>query len=301
MFRVTRFFYQGYVPVILPALFLAFCHSHQPAAETGQPPGKIMGYDMEAPSATYALDNPDLREISALSPTGQKDVYATIADEKGVVYFLDMAHEGAVVKLIPFRDKGDFEGIELVGNTIWALKSDGKLFEINHWDGAPEAVQVQEYSTFLQKENNLEGLCYDPKREALLLACKEQPDSMYLRHVFAFDLKTRQLNAAPVYAIDPNEVNRLVAYGDTEKHDAFSPSAIAIHPKTGDVYVISTALKRLIVLDYQTGKIKAAVRLDKKLMPQPEGITFDTEGNLILCSEGKKGDGLLFRFDYHPN
>jgi uncharacterized protein YjiK len=67
---------------------------------------------------------------------------------------------------------------------------------------------------------------------------------------------------------------------------------------TGDVYVISSALKRLIVLDYTTGAIRYAVRLNKKLLPQPEGIAFDAEGNLHLSSEGKKGEGLVFKFDY---
>nr|MBP6827372.1 SdiA-regulated domain-containing protein [Saprospiraceae bacterium] len=121
-----------------------------------------------------------------------------------------------------------------------------------------------------------------------------------LRRVFAFDLKSKQLSANPVYTIDPDEVNRLVPLTDDDKHRRFSPSGIAIHPITGDVYITSTALKRLVVLDYQTGKIRFAVRLNKKLLPQPEGIAFDAKGNLHLSSEGKKGEGLVFKFDYKP-
>jgi len=92
-------------------------------------------------------------------------------------------------------------------------------------------------------------------------------------------------------------VNELLPYLDQEKHHYFSPSGIAVHPITGDVYVLSTALKRLVVLDYTTGKIRYAVRLDKKVLPQPEGIAFDSEGNLFLASEGKKGEGMLLRFN----
>jgi uncharacterized protein YjiK len=64
------------------------------------------------------------------------------------------------------------------------------------------------------------------------------------------------------------------------------------------VYVISAALKRLVVLNKETGKIISANRLEKKLLPQPEGIAFDRDGNLHLSSEGKKGEGLLLKFNY---
>jgi len=63
------------------------------------------------------------------------------------------------------------------------------------------------------------------------------------------------------------------------------------------VYVLSSALKRLVVLNYNDGTIRYAVRLDKKILPQPEGISFDQEGNLYLSSEGKKGEGQVLRFD----
>lgn len=285
---------------MLPAFCLSFCSSHKSSSFASLFSDSPVPYDMEGPSQSFDLNNPDLKEISALSPTDQKDIYASIADEKGVVYFLDAVHGGAIVKTVAFRDKGDFEGVEMVGKDIWALKSDGKLFEISHYD-APDTMQVHEFETPLEKKNDLEGLCFDAKRNALLMACKEKTDSIYPRHVYAFDLKTKQFNPDPVYTIDPNEVNNLVPYYGNEKRHAFSPSGIAIHPKTGEVYMISTALKRMIVLDYATGKIKAAVRLDKELMPQPEGIAFDPEGNMYLCSEGKKGDGLLLKFDYQPN
>ncbi|MCC7244226.1 MAG: SdiA-regulated domain-containing protein, partial [Saprospiraceae bacterium] len=91
---------------------------------------------------------------------------------------------------------------------------------------------------------------------------------------------------------------RLVPDGPEDKPNFFSPSGIAIHPKTGEIFVISTAKKRLVVLDYTTGQIRFAVRLDKKVMPQPEGISFDAAGNLLISSEGKKGEGLLLKFNY---
>jgi uncharacterized protein YjiK len=44
--------------------------------------------------------------------------------------------------------------------------------------------------------------------------------------------------------------------------------------------------------------VKFAQRLDKKILPQPEGISFDPKGNLLLSSEGKQGGGLILKFDF---
>ena len=36
--------------------------------------------------------------------------------------------------------------------------------------------------------------------------------------------------------------------------------------------------------------------LDKKLHAQPEGITFDEEGNLYISNEGKNGIAMLYKY-----
>lgn len=253
-------------------------------------------YRLDQPTQIINLVYPELQEISGLGATDQPGVFCAIADEKGEIFFLDGNGGGTILQRVLFRDKGDFEGVEMVDNCLYAVKSNGEVFEIAHWKrGKPK---VTTYKTFLNKANDVEGLGYDKKHHTLLLACKEIPDSAYARHIYAFDLRTKQLLETPVFTIYPEQVNELVPYSDEDKRTFFSPSGIAVHPKTGDVYVISTALKRLVVLDYDSGKILHADRLDKKLLPQPEGISFDAEGNLYIASEGKKGEGLLLRFDY---
>lgn len=298
MRRVLRkFLFASAIPMF-PALCLCFCCTQKPAATTSDTAGKAstLPYDLESPSLTINLVSEALKEISGLSPTDVNGVYLAIADERGEIFFVDGTGGGAISRTVLFRDKGDFEDLAMVGDHIWAIKSDGKLFDVSNWKNTPPTVE--EYNTPLKKKDDVEGLCLTPDKETLLLACKGDPDSSYKRNVFAFNLKTKQLDANPVYAIDPVEVNNLVPYGETEKHDFFSPSGIAIHPKTGDVYVISAALKRLVVLEKGTGKIHSAIHLDKKLLPQPEGIAFDRDGNLHLSSEGKKGEGLILKFNY---
>ncbi len=282
-------------------LFGAKCgQSADPAAPVPpsvRAPVEVLPYNLSAPALTINLASKDLQEISALSPTSEPGLFLAVADERGEVFFIDSKQDGAITKRISFREKGDFEGVEMVGDSIFCLKSSGVVFEITDWKkGKPK---VQEYPTSLDKDNDLEGLGYDPGRQALLLACKETPESDVARRIFAFDINTHQLAAAPVYSINPREVNERVPYNDMDKsQNFFSPSGIAVHPITQDIYVISTSLKRLVVLNHSTGRIRFATRLDRRVLPQPEGISFDTAGHLYISSEGKKGEGMILKFLY---
>lgn len=292
-----KLIFSSYPLLLAPAILLSFGTCAPKPVHTPQQPasGYHFPYDLQNPSLTINLVNESLQEISGISPTDKKNIYLAIADERGEVFFIDAERGGIIVNQVLFKDKGDFEGVEMADGKLWAVKSDGKLFEIDHWSGK-DNIQVTEHANFLKKENDVEGLGYDPAKKALLLICKGNPDSAYLRHTYAFDLKQKQLSDQPVYSIDPMEVNRLVPYSESEKQDFFSPSGIAVHPISKDVYVISSALKRLVVLDGKTGKIVYAQRIDKKSLPQPEGIAFDADGTLYISSEGKKGEGLMLQF-----
>ncbi|MFN0214232.1 MAG: SdiA-regulated domain-containing protein [Saprospiraceae bacterium] len=283
----------------LPILFLCFCNTKQPVAPLrpeSTTPTDSLPYDLQNPSLSINLENEALQEISGLSSTDAAGVFIAIADERGEIFYIDGNAGWAVSRRVVFRDKGDFESVEMVGESIWAAKSDGDLFELTDLKINPP--KMEEHKTFLKKQNDVEGLAYDPRRKSLFLACKENPDSLGPRNVYGFSLETKVLSESPAYTISPEEVNKLVPYEASEKRDYFSPSGIAFHPITSDLYVISTALKRLVVLDYKTGKIKFARRLDKKIFPQPEGVSFDQKGNILISNEGKSSKGLLLKFDF---
>lgn len=254
-------------------------------------------YNMAEPSHTIFFATDELREVSGLSPTDQPGVFIAVQDEKGILFFVDAAGGGGILQKVPFKEKGDFEGVEQVGKSVFAVESKGDVFEIKKWKKDGSEPEVEKFKTPLKKEDDVEGLCFDSRRNALLLACKGNPDSATVRRIYAFDLQSKTLGEQPVFTLDPAEIDRLLTT-DSEGQDRwFAPSGIAIHPKTGDVFVLSSVKKRLVVLDYNSGKIKHAVQLSKQILPQPEGISFDPDGNLYLSSEGKKGEGLLLRFN----
>ncbi|MBK7408618.1 MAG: SdiA-regulated domain-containing protein [Saprospirales bacterium] len=81
---------------------------------------------------------------------------------------------------------------------------------------------------------------------------------------------------------------------------AFAPSALAIHPLTGHLYLLSSVGKLLVVLDRETGAIIYVQKLKKSVHPQPEGICFDPDGTMYISNEGKDGNGLIHKFAYLP-
>ncbi len=232
-----------------------------------------------------------------MAPDGRGLV--ALNDEEGVVFYLDPA-TGAIENSRTFEGKGDFEGIETVGSDIYAVKSNGTLYRI------PESGAVEKYPTQLNGDNDVEGLCYDAVHRRLLLACKGKAgiSNGYpgKKAVYAFDLTTHTLNDTPVYLIDVAGIMRRksTSPGFAEKIEEtldakFGPSGLAFNPLDSNLYVIASAGKALAVLG-PGGEVIQVESLESSHFRQPEGICFDSRGNLFISSEGGKHEGRIFRF-----
>ena len=64
------------------------------------------------------------------------------------------------------------------------------------------------------------------------------------------------------------------------------PSAIGIHPVSGDILITDGTSSKLLVMN-QDGRINRLVELGKDFA-QPEGITFSPEGEVFISNEGTK-------------
>lgn len=245
----------------------------------------------------------ELTEISGIVYF-DKNTIIGIQDEKGRLYFYDI-REKKITREIKFFDEGDFEDIALVGNSMFALRSDGLLVEVENFT-SKENLTVKKFFTPLSLKNDCEGLCYDKTTNSLFIALKEmngikeKDDQPGFRAIYSFDLDTKTLSEKPAYLIKISTLDIPEKYPSKSKKKSgeikFKPSAVAIHPITNEIYVLASVGNKLIVLN-RNGEVVYKTGLDKKFFPQPEGIAFSPEGSLFICNEGGDGTGTLLRFD----
>lgn len=267
-------------------------------------------YQLDKPAETFFLPQ-SLHEISGLgiSPDGQ--FLAAIEDETGTLYFIDK-NSGKIIREMPFGKTGDYEGVEFAGGDVFVVKSNGSLYQIIK-PGDPEQEVVKHDSPF-GKSYDVEGLAYDPAQNRLLLACKGDSGIPNARAFFPFYLDSMRYDTVPAFVITRDSIAAFLQanaaldrwekltelFNPEEPELAFSPSALAIHPLTGEMYILSSVGKLLIVFDPATGAVRHIQKLKKQVLPQPEGICFDQDGTLYISSEGKEGAGRILRFDYRP-
>ncbi len=264
-------------------------------------------YQLKQPDK-YEVISDTLREISGLSMAPNGKNLLAVQDETGAIFELEPRHF-KIIRRIDFIPEGDFEGIAAMGDTLFAVKSNGTIFRIlpDPRGGAPT---VEKFKTGLSRAWDVEGLEADPANQRLLLACKASPEGMPAdeRRIFAFSLHDFSLQQTPVLRLtlkamtanpavfhpadQAEKIMDFLTRPDREGALPFSPSGIAIHPATGHYYIPS-AQGRLLAVFAPTGELLRLQRLEKSLFEQPEGICFDARGTLYLSSEGKTGKPVI--------
>lgn len=247
----------------------------------------------------YSFDNPDkvdklpkkLSEISGLSYVSP-GILACINDEKGSIYTFNI-EDGDLEEKYAFGKSGDYEGIEIIDETAYILRSDGTLFKVKN-PFLPDA-KTSKIKTPLGEKNDAEGLAYYPAKKWLLIACKKragiEEKMKGTRSIYVYNLKKKKLKNKPWISISLEEL------GKKRHYSGFEPSGIAVHPITNDLYVIAAAGQALIILD-KKGKIKYFVKLPRKVYRQPEGICFAPDGTLFISNEGAGGKATILTFKY---
>lgn len=261
------------------ALSASGCAADPPPSRAGAEPSDGP-FALEEPLASVELDAA-LREISGLALLDSLHLVA-VQDERGTLYTIALA-TGEVTATAEFHGAGDFEGIARTDDGLFALQSDGDVFELD-----PDGRDARKYETALTRRCDAEGLGYDAAERQLLIACKAYPgeDLDGYRAVYAFDLASRSLLPTPRLLIDTR-----VAPGLRN----FRPSAIAYHPPTGWWLLLSASNPVLAALDAD-GRLRGAWQLDARLLPQPEGLAVLPNGDLLVATEGRPAR--LVRYAY---
>ena len=272
-------------------------------------------YDWENPASSLELSK-DLAEVSGLSNIPNSPYLYAVQDEEGILYLLDR-ETGRTVQQIPFWKEGDYEGIELINDDVYVVKSTGTVYRVTA-AGTTEQ-QVEKYNGFLGSDNDVEGLGYDPNRGQLLLACKAEPgeniDPNRFKAIYGFDLASQSFIQEPLLLLDRNAVDAYLRVCKPGKYhsklcDIFSPdkedfdltpAAMAVHPITGHYYLTSAKGNLLLIID-SNGNILHIDKLPKELHRQPEGLCFDEQGNLYISNEQKKDNPpVIHYYPYDPN
>ncbi len=239
-------------------------------------------YDVENENAKSVKLPSEMRGISGICFSDDDRLFCE-TDENSTVFQFDF-NSGSVVKKFYLKDNinsGDFEDICIVGTRFFLAQDHGTLFEFK--EGANgEGVDYKSYKTFLTRENNVEGLCYDPETNSLLLACKKYPGEGYdkMRAVYSFPLNSMTLTEKPRFLIPIKPVKR------NSFEEKFNPSGIARNPQTGTFFIIASRGNTIIEIS-KDGEILNQKDLPKEVHTQPEGIAFSRENTLYISNEGK--------------
>src|SRR5206468_10847928 len=135
---------------------------------------------------------------------------ACLMKEKGKNYIYNLKKE-EVKERVDFGSDHDYEVIAMVGDTFFVLHSTGTLFQITHFD--TDSQQTKKYDTFLKKENNTEGLCYDSLSNSLLIACKgvsHKKGKEDVKEIYRFYLLTDKLEKKPEYKIHLDDLEQFM-------------------------------------------------------------------------------------------
>jgi len=243
----------------------------------------------------------ELVEVSGLCFDREINQLLAVEDENGIIYTLDK-NNGDILARDTFYKPGDYEGIAATQDYIYVLKSNGTIYKVQK---EVRKLAPQKMKSFITKDYDVEGLEYDPSTDALLISSKFyiSDNKKNFRFIYRYDLNTGIMSEAPYLTISREDIKNYIKdhytpeqaqlkfkkiLNDDLDYMHVGPSAVAVHPITGNLYIISSQSKVLLIYDVITKQLIHFQKLDKKTFEQPEGMCFDPAGNLYISSEGKK-------------
>jgi len=237
------------------------------------------GYDMGNPQV-YPMPQ-ELKEISGIAfPNGRSDTLYSIQDEDGWLFYSPLGSKD--MNRVKFGKRGDYEDIAISKGEVFLLRSDGVVMYFPLADAMNGTIGQVKQSGEIIPKGEYEAMAIDGQGN-IIVVCKDcEHDSK--REVSAYVIGKDEQGAFVPSRTLTLDAGRLKAEGK-KKHERFMPSCLALHPVSHEWYVVSSVSRELLVFD-ETWHAKAAYALDATRFPQPEGITFDAQGNLFISNEG---------------
>jgi len=238
---------------------------------------ELAKYDIASKTPLIITLPNELKEISGITMTPDGRMFCQ-QDETGIVYQLDY-QSGKVIKRFYLGDppiRKDFEDIAYANNKFYMLHSNGEIYEFSEGEDN-ESVKYNLYKTDLNKKNDVEGLCFDPKTNTLLMVTKAKSgtDDRDDKAVYSFSLSDMKFNPELRFILKRSEIKSY-----------FNPSGIAFDPLTETFFIIAANGNEIVEISNE-GKLLGKEKLHGRIHAQPEGITFSSDGTLYISNEGK--------------
>jgi hypothetical protein len=241
----------------------------------------VQGYH-ERQQKQFVLDD-KLLEISGIVSLGGER-FAGVNDEDGQLFFFNATNDSVVG--YRFKGKGDYEDLARVNNTYYVLESNGSIIEIP----APYTSHVT--YKFREKNIEFESIVYYQQERKLVMITKDQKKAKSIT-AWSFNLVTKDFDQRPLFEIPLKEVYDKLANFNAD----CKPSAASINPVNNNLYILASVGKVLMECT-RNGKIIRIHKLNPTHFPQPEGITFATNGDMYISNEGADGKATILKFPY---
>jgi|SRR6218665_664008 len=255
------------------ALAMAGCDSDEGKVKTPKE------YDLEKPEKFTMPES--LLEISGISfNKGISDTVYAIQDEEGKLFRLALGSKKQAHS--KFGRSGDYEDLSIVRDKVIILKSNGSLYSFPFTDAIYDEIDsVKEYPKILP-QGEYEGMFGDEISGKLYILCKNcKVDNSDNVTGYIYRADGDELTLQGEFNIDVDPIKPFS--GKVKK--GLRPSALAKNPLTHEWFIVS-AINQLLVVTDENWKVKAAYPLNGNTFNQPEGIAFDSAGNMYISNEG---------------
>jgi len=249
-------------------------------------------YNLNKP---YIIKLPsELDEISGIAYYRKDNSLFVESDNKGCLYKIFL-NKPTDIRKWKFSHKRDYEDIVLYDSTFYILNNTGDIVSLSFLH---DSLVSHEYTFPENGKYEFESLYYDDKLQKLVLVCKDcEIDKNATVSTYTFD--PQQFTYSSAFTIDAKNVAEITIPKSTK----YKPSGASINPVTGDLYIISS-INKLLVVAGRNGTIKEIYHLNPSLFNQPEGITFTPNGGLFISNEAGEAQAatiLFFQFKNPEN
>lgn len=240
--------------------------------------------------------------------------------ESGMMFVYDL-NDYSVVPFLSWDMESKIRNISTLDSTL-LLVDDAKHI---HFLSSPYDSSSLTTLNLENEQFDPTSVCYHKETNRLfLIASNEERTEGYSNSsIYAYNLNQRKLNAQPLFSISGEDIEAfaiqnnlmiprsdLSIMDDTLESMNFTPTAIAVHPKTNEIYILSGSDHSLVVFN-QFGEIVNFTTLDKNTFSHPSAMTFKKNGDLVITDgnlmnptviqvkwnkllQSKNGHGLIF-------